>query len=367
MTPIVSSDAGPGVRERREGEAAVRRRAAIDVGTHSVRLVIVEVDDRRAGPPASRRVMEGNGGAASSWREVYRRQKITRLGEGWQVGRPLHPEARKRTLIALESFAADLKRWGVTDVQAVATGVVREATDGEKWVAQLRDELRLPVRVISGEEEAELAFRGVVAGLQGHPLNAAYLLVLDVGGGSTEWVWGSLKKEASGPPYRLLWRASLPLGAVRLTEGFLVSDPPTDQEWERLQRHLRSTLEVGLNGAPFRSLPETDQARGEAPLVVGVGGTATSLAAMDQALPVYRREKVHGYRLPAESIARWAHRLRKMPLAERQQVSGLQPQRAAVAPAGAAILAAALAFIGAESLVVSEFDLLEGILASIDP
>lgn len=366
MTMTVSSDADPKAEGSPRDEPAARcRRAAIDVGTHSVRLLIVEAERAGEGLAASSR---GKGEAFPPWREVYRRQEITRLGEGWQPGQPLDPQARRRTTAALHSFLADLERWQVADVHAVATGVVREASDGRHWVAQLREDLGLPVRIVTGEEEGELAFRGVLAGLRGHRHRAGtgHLLVLDVGGGTTEGVWGSVEPEP-----RILRRVSLPLGAVRLTQRFLTSDPPTDEEWDRLQKHIPPILEAGMGASPetgcLRPLREPVEGRAQVPRVVGVGGTATSLAAVDQGLAVYRRAKVHGYRLEVAAIARWAEELRRMPLAVRQQVPGLQPQRAAVLPAGAAILAAALAVIGAKSLMVSDFDLLEGILTTIDP
>ncbi|MDR5683808.1 MAG: Ppx/GppA phosphatase family protein [Armatimonadota bacterium] len=295
-------------------------RAAIDIGTHSVRLLVAEITGGRVVP-------------------VLRRMEITRLGEGLDDALILAPQAIGRTVRAVREFFDQARAAGARRVVVFGTSAVREARNRATLE---RDLSPICLRVLTGTQEADLAFRGVVAGLDGLPQPA---LVVDVGGGSTELVLGTREAVRS--------RVSLPLGAVRLTERFCRSDPVADVEAEALCRTVSAALR------PHRS---TFAGAAQA---VGVGGTVTSLAAIDQGLDPYDPQRVHGYRIPASRLASIARGLCAMPLALRRRLPGLQPQRAEVICAGALIVQTVLEEIGLPDIVASEADLLWGALLEL--
>lgn len=322
--------AGEAQRGRDGGRAGAV--AAIDVGSHSLRLLVV-----------------------ASGAEVERRLVSARLGEGWRAGGPLSPAAMERALAALSEFAGRLQALGVTRVGAVATGVVREAANGGAFVEEARRRTGLPLRIISAEEEARLAYRGAIAGLRGAG-PARPTVVVDVGGGSTEWIRGQ-----GGVIER--WD-SLPLGAERLTEAFLHHDPPAPEAWASLEAHLEAVVRASFLSKQGAATPPPAHG-GAGPLLVGVGGTASNLAAMDQRMEVYRRDRTHGYRLARERIAHWIAHMRRLPRREREKIPGLQPQRAGIILAGAAVFHTIMVVGGFPVMEVSETDLLEGQIAAL--
>ncbi len=293
------------------------RRAAIDVGTHSVRLLVADVDHGQIRP-------------------VLRRLEITRLGEGLDLGRVLIPQAIGRTVQAVREFWRIAHEAGAESVVVVGTSAVREALNRSTLKRNLHP---IPLVVLDGDAEAELSFQGVLAGLKGLP---DPLLVLDIGGGSTELVLGTGQ--------RVVRKKSFPLGSVRLREQYLHSDPPADVELEALRREVLNCVRphrTSLSGA-IRA--------------VGVGGTVTSLAAVDLSLDPYDPDRVHGHVLSAARVNSLTRGLCTMPLALRQRIPGLQPERADVICAGAAILDTLLALFRLEAVVASESDLLWGAL-----
>jgi exopolyphosphatase/guanosine-5'-triphosphate,3'-diphosphate pyrophosphatase len=208
---------------------------------------------------------------------------------------------------------------------------VRDADNGEAFLGEIERSYGFVTRLLSGDDEALLTFRGVTAG---RSLGAATLIV-DIGGGSTELIVGSRDTVTS--------HASLDLGCVRLTERFIRTDPPTGDELDECARHVRSSL-------PDLSVRDA----------VGVAGTVTSLAALDLGLLDYDPDRIHGHRLSMEAVERQLFRLAALPLAERRRVPGLDPDRAPVIVAGAVILREALAAFGLPALQTSEHDILHG-------
>lgn len=296
------------------------RVAALDLGTNTTRLLVADVTDGHV-------------------EEVARRTTITRLGEGVEDGRRLLPAALARVHETLAAYRGEAERLRAERALLVATSAVRDAENGEAFLAEIERAYGFPTRLVEGREEAELAFRGVASGgLVDRPT-----LVLDVGGGSTELVVGG--------PHGVDEVVSLQLGSVRSTERFLHSDPPTPDELAALRAHAR------------RELPSLRAQRG-----VGVAGTVTTIAALDLGLDAYDRDRVHGHVLTRAAVEAQLTRLAGLPLAERLRVPALEPGRAPVIVAGAAIVAEAMAACELDELVASEYDLLDGIaLAAAEP
>jgi exopolyphosphatase/guanosine-5'-triphosphate,3'-diphosphate pyrophosphatase len=282
------------------------RVAAIDLGTNTTRLIVADVTD----------------GTVDA---ILRRSTITRLGEGVDARRRLLPLPIARVRNCLSDYRRQLESLGAERALLVATSAVRDAENGEAFLGEIEWSYGFTTRLLSGEEEAELTLRGV-GGVDGETI------VIDIGGGSTELI-------ASGA------RVSTELGSVRLTERFLESDPPAAGELEDLARAIRSVLEKHDLSAD----------RG-----IGVAGTVTSLAALDLGLVEYDADRVHGHRLRREGVERQLERLAALPLAERREVRGLEPERAPVIVAGAAILLEGMRHLELAEIEVSERDILDG-------
>ena len=285
------------------------RVAAIDLGTNTTRLLVADVL---------------NGDVA----EVSRRTRITRLGEGVDSRRRLLPLPIARVRNCLTDYRRELENLGAERSLAVATSAVRDAENGEAFLGELEWSYGFTTRLLTGEEEAELTLRGV--GKTGDDT-----VVVDIGGGSTELIG------AQG-------RVSTELGSVRLTERFLASDPPTEDELDALAVAVRSVL--------AEQTPEDLTAQHG----IGVAGTITSLAALDLGLVEYDPDRVHGHRLGDSAVRAQLERLAALPLAERRRVPGLEPERAPVIVAGAVILREVMRHLGLRAIEVSERDILHG-------
>ncbi len=287
--------------------------AVLDLGSNTVILLTLE----RGG-----RVLQEDG-------------KITRLGEGVFEAARLAPQAIARTRRVAIELAARAREAGAELVVAVGTEALRRAEDGPRFLEELRAEASLDQAILlSGREEAELAIEASrrSAGAKGGPL-----LVVDVGGGSTELSWLEPGGEVQG--------VSLPLGAVQLTEAFIDAHPTPPEQLERLRARARSEV---------ARLADRDAAglRADA-AVIAVAGTATTLAALDLRLDPYDPERVEGYTLPRGRIQEWVERLAPMPLPERRALPGLEPGRADVILAGLVILQLILEQLGAPHFRVS--------------
>jgi exopolyphosphatase / guanosine-5'-triphosphate,3'-diphosphate pyrophosphatase len=281
------------------------RVGVVDLGTNSTRLLVADVGDGRV-------------------EEVARETTITRLGEGVDERRKLLPLPMTRVRNVLADYRRKLAELGAERVLAIGTSAVRDAENGEAFLGEIEWSYGFVARLLRGEEEAMLTFRGVANGR----LLGEETLVLDVGGGSTELITDGA-------------HASLDIGSVRLTERFLPSDPPTAKELEACSEAARDAL------------PEFEAAD-----AIGVAGTITTLAAIE--LGGYDAERVHGYRLAREAVGAEVERLASLPLIERRELPGLEPERAPVIVGGAVIVREVLDRYGLESLEVSERDLLHG-------
>jgi exopolyphosphatase/guanosine-5'-triphosphate,3'-diphosphate pyrophosphatase len=319
------------------------RAAAIDIGTNTVLLLVVE-----------RRLEEG----VSTLVPVLERAEITRLGQGVDRTRKLAPEAVERTLAVLESYADDLRRLGVERCEAVGTSAMRDAAGGPELRARARDVLGFEPRVIGGEEEARLTFLGGLSGLASPPDgDVRRPLVFDIGGGSTEFILGAGQRDDS----RIACAVSLDVGSVRLTERHVGSDPPSADDLEALDIGIRDALAAGLAGAPWGELAP------DAIELVGVAGTLTTLAAIARNVEPYEGARVHGVRLTRAEIAVVAERLASCSLAERCSLPGLSPKRADVIVAGARLCLAILDRFGAPSVTVSDRGVRWGLAALACP
>ena len=293
------------------------RVAAVDLGTNSTRLLVTDVVDGRLD-------------------EVVRRLEITRLGEGVDERKRLLPSPIARVRNVLTDFRREAEQLGVERTLAIATSAVRDAENGEAFLGEVEWSYGFQTRLLSGEEEAQLTFRGVSLGRE----LAEETVVIDIGGGSTELVVGG--SDGVG------FHESLDLGCVRLTERFLHSDPPTDEELAACAAAVRGLLaeRVASNVRPRTA--------------IGVAGTITSLAALDLGLAEYDPDQVHGHVLSSESVVTLLERLAALPVAERREIPALDPGRAPVIVAGAVILREALAHFGLDCLEASERDILDG-------
>ena len=281
------------------------RVGVIDLGTNSTRLLVAEVEGGRV-------------------EEVARDTTITRLGEAVDERRKLLPTAVARVRNVLSGYRRELERLGADRVLVLATSSVRDAENGEAFLGEIEWSYGFTTRLLSGEEEADLTRRGVAGGRELDP----DALVLDIGGGSTE-----LTTERE--------QISIDMGSVRVTERFLHSDPPTDEELDAAARAVRELL------------PELRPGEG-----IGVAGTITSIAALE--LGEYDPERIDGYRLSRAAVKAQLERLASLPLPERRELPGLDPERAPVIVAGAVIVDEVMKRYDLDELEVSERDLLHG-------
>jgi exopolyphosphatase/guanosine-5'-triphosphate,3'-diphosphate pyrophosphatase len=300
------------------------RRAVIDVGTNSVKLLVAEVDGREVRP-------------------LIEESKQTRLGSGFYETHRLQPEAIAKTATAVAKFARNAREHDAASIRVVATSAARDATNPNELLAAIEKASALKVEIISGEQEAEWVFQGVTTDPQ---LAEKPLLLLDVGGGSTEFILGQGQHKH--------YRESFPLGTVRLMEKIPPSDPPKMEElaagraWVRnfLANNVRPKLEPAMQKeAQFSSEKEFQ--------LVGTGGTTSILARMEAGLAEYDRERIEATRLSRERTRWHLLRLWSLPLAERQQIIGLPKKRADVILTGVLIYLEVMEQLGFSELRVS--------------
>jgi exopolyphosphatase / guanosine-5'-triphosphate,3'-diphosphate pyrophosphatase len=297
----------------------VEKMASIDIGTNTILLLVAEVIQGRL-------------------RTLLDMETVVGLGRGLQRSGRLSPEAMNRGYETLNQYMERCRTMGVQNIYAVGTSALREAKNSEEFTGKVQEKLNLRVEIISGEEEARLSFLAVARDLG---RSEERVLVVDVGGGSTEFVLGRGDQMTE-------W-VSLPLGSVRFTEQYLFSDPVKEEEWEAMSKEIHRLL-----GAAPRS---------DRPLfMVAVGGTATTLASVDQGLKEFRVEKIHRYVLTKEALARQLSLYRSKTVDERKRIAGLVPNRADVVLAGGAILDAAMEEYRCSSASVSSQGIRYGLL-----
>lgn len=268
---------------------------------------------------------------------VWETSLQTRLGQGFYRDHRLQPGPLAATAEAVAHYAAEARARGAESVRVIATSAARDAVNRDELLAAIRQAARLETEILSGEREAELGFLGVTS----HPAYAdAPLLVLDVGGGSTEFIAGAGRQ--------LNLRRSFPLGSVRLLERFPPADPPGPRQREELAEWLADYLarEVRPAIAPF--LEGTER-----PVAVGIGGTTAILALMQAGEDRFDRRLVEAARFSAADLDRVVRRLWELPLAQRRALPGLPPERADVILTGSAIYAAVMRTFGLAELRVS--------------
>jgi exopolyphosphatase/guanosine-5'-triphosphate,3'-diphosphate pyrophosphatase len=297
--------------------------AVVDVGTNTTRLYMAEVED----------------GQVTA--ELTRVSRVTRLGAGVDASGHLAADALAREYAVLEDYHRTIESSAPDRSVAVMTSAVRDAANGSDFADDVCSRFGLDVHVISGDEEAQLTYRGATDGLAPDP-NGAPTLVFDIGGGSTELVIGHGQ--------RVDFHVSTQTGVVRQADRHIHSDPPTPAELAAVADDVRAVLEQAVP-AEFRSHP------GRA---LGVAGTPTSLAAIAQELDPYDPARVHGYRLSAEQRDAIFARLAALPLAQRKQVRGLHPDRAIAILPGIVILTEIMQLFALEQVEVSEHDILRG-------
>jgi len=286
------------------------RRAVIDIGTNTVKLFVADVDDGNVVPVSSK-------------------DRTTRLGEGLNETNRLAPTAMARTIQTIHDFVDEARRLGAEDVRALTTSAAREAGNRDEFLQGVRDQCRLEVQVVTGEREAELIFRGVTTDPQwfNQPI-----LVMDVGGGSTEFIQGENGE--------IVKAQSLPIGAVRLTEEH-------GENYVALVDFVRRTLHQSMNDYSV-----VDRR------MIGTGGTITTLARIQStrqlaSAKIASAELMDHAIITADDLRGLIDRLRGLPLSERRKVRGLPPERADIIVAGGAVFLVAMEILGAANLVVS--------------
>jgi exopolyphosphatase / guanosine-5'-triphosphate,3'-diphosphate pyrophosphatase len=301
------------------------RVAAIDCGTNSVRLLVADIDD---GVPT----------------DVVRRMEIVRLGRGVDRTGRLAPESIEATRVALAEYAAQIRGLGASRTRMVATSATRDAANADEFRTMVERTLGVSPEVVSGQEEAHLSFDGAVRGLPAD-LPAPYLVV-DIGGGSTEFVEGTAEPDAA---------VSVDIGCVRMTERHLVDDPPTAQQVAAAERDIAAAVGRALEVVPGRN----------ARTLVGLAGSVTTVTGLALRLDRYRPEAIHHARISYDEVADVTGDLLRMTRAERLALPVMHPGRADVIGAGALILRVLMEMIGVDAVVASEHDILDGICYSL--
>ncbi|WP_432001531.1 exopolyphosphatase [Streptomyces sioyaensis] len=312
----------------------MKRVAAIDCGTNSIRLLVADLDP-----------------ATGELKDLDRRMQIVRLGQGVDRTGRLAPEALERTFAACREYAAVIKGLGAEQVRFVATSASRDAENREDFVSGVVGILGVEPEVITGDQEAEFSYTGATKELSGRTDLAQPFLVVDIGGGSTEFVLGDGAVRAA---------RSVDVGCVRMTERHLVhegaiSDPPTDGQIAAIKADVAAALDRAEETVPLR----------EAATLVGLAGSVTTVAAIALGLKQYDSEAIHHSRLSLAQVREITGRLLSSTHAERAAIPVMHPGRVDVIAAGALVLLSIMERTGAQEVVVSEHDILDGIAWSI--
>ncbi|MEK6599473.1 MAG: Ppx/GppA phosphatase family protein [Deltaproteobacteria bacterium] len=308
------------------------RYASIDIGTNTLRLLIAETDGKKLNP-------------------LFLQRIITRLGGDYKEDIGISPAAEERTINALGIFAEKIKEYGVKEIKAVATSVVRRAKNKKEFLKNVLERTGLDVRVISGDEEARLSLLGVLSVIENGNKKC---LVVDIGGGSTEFIAVDAGK--------MIGAWSMEMGVVHLTEIHLKNDPPTRLELDAMEEEIFRVIEnlkelIGRDKVSVKSYSTNASA-----LFVGTAGTITTLASIDQGLEEYDADRINNYVLKYETVKKMYQWLASMPLKEREKVLSLEKGREDIIIPGAAIVLKAMEGFGFDSITVSDAGLLEGIL-----
>jgi exopolyphosphatase/guanosine-5'-triphosphate,3'-diphosphate pyrophosphatase len=308
------------------------RVAVVDIGSNSTRLLIAEVDLD-----------------TGSLKELVRDSRVTRLGEGVDANGSLSQAAIERVASVLADYRAKIEQHDCEANMAVLTSAVRDADNGAEFAERVRHEYKLDARVLSGDEEAQLTFLGAMSTRpdddgsgNGQSADGVPTVVIDIGGGSTEFVIGSGRTAG--------FHVSLHVGVVRMSERHIHTDPPEPHELQKLAADVRENFEDGLPRAERDAVERA----------IAVAGTATSAASIDQQLDPYDPERVNGYALTLGTVEMLLARLADMDEDRRRKVVGLHPDRAPTIVAGMIVLSEAMRAFDLDQVEVSEHDILYG-------
>lgn len=300
------------------------RVAAIDCGTNSIRLLIADISNGK-------------------FHEVKRDMEIVRLGQGVDQTGQFHPDAIVRTFNAVDKFASEISKRGVERIRFCATSATRDATNRDLFVSGVKERLGIEPEVISGEEEARLSFSGATREL---PDSLDPFLVIDIGGGSTEFVLGHREVSAA---------KSVNIGCVRMAERHFVHDPASNQEIESARTDIKSAIAEAANVVKIK----------EAKTLVAVAGTATTVAAAALELEQYDRYAIHLSRISAQRTHEVTQMFLQMTRAERASLGYMHPGRVDVIGAGSLVLSEIMNETGAKEFLASEADILDGMAWSL--
>lgn len=295
--------------------------ASIDIGTNSMRLLITDYEN------------------IFSNREKY--VNITRMGGSVDSTGKLSDEAIERNIQSLKTFAKQAKDANATEIYAMGTSALRDSKNKDVFVKRAKNEAGVDVEIIKGVDEAYLGFMGISAGIS----IDGYVLMIDIGGGSTELVIGC---ESSG----IVYSKSIDVGALRMTEKFVKHDPPSDGDIRLMREYIEKQLSQEI------SLIKSFELKG----AVGIGGTATTISAIAQELKVYDTNRVHNSKISGEKIKEILSMILPMTQEGRVNIAGLQPQRADIITAGIVILDEIMTKLSLEEIIISEYDNLEGLI-----
>lgn len=298
--------------------------AAIDIGTNSMRLLIADYEEGK-------------------FKERKKFINPTRIGQGVNKEGVIQTDAFERNIKALKDFVNQAKEEGCSHILAMGTSALRDSKNSKEFVERAHLESGINVEILEGEVEACMGFMGAIESLSEKEEN---VLVIDIGGGSTEFIVGNKNG--------IEFSKSENVGVVRMTEKFLISDPATKKEINELKLHLQITLEDTLEKLIQKNIKK----------IIGIGGTITSCASMIQEMQVYDMEKTHQYVLKDFEIDCLIEKLKPMNVKEKQMIKGLHPKRADVMFAGLLIVEHILKKLSMDRIVVSEYDNLEGLITS---
>jgi exopolyphosphatase/guanosine-5'-triphosphate,3'-diphosphate pyrophosphatase len=308
-----------------------RHLASLDIGTHTARLLVAQASR----PP-------------EPIRALARKRAYIRLTQDMDPSdrKSLSQASMDRAVAVVEDLLNTARAFGTTEIYAIATGVIREAANRERFLERILETTGVQVRTVSGEEEAFLTGKGVLHGL-GRPEGP--FVVFDLGGGSTEFLFGN-----RGP----MMARSLPLGAAVLTRAFLRSDPPSGPEMAAIAGHADEVI---------GGLPPLPEDTGAPPRIIGTGGTAVTLAVMVHGLSrkPLTAETVNGLTMDVQDLSSLFEKMKSVPIAERRVLPGLDPERADIILAGTLVVLRIMNYFHAPRMTVSMSDLLEGILISV--
>lgn len=293
----------------------------IDIGTNSMRLLIGEYKNGK----------------------IENRKKFvntTRIGQGVDKEGYISKEAINRNIDALKEFAKLCSDEKCEYVYGMGTSALRDSKNGDEFVQLAKRETGISIDIISGEEESNLGFKGVLEGLEGNN----DILVIDIGGGSTEFIIGDREG--------IKFAKSENVGALRMTEKFLKIDPIDDLEFNDMYMFIEHEIDKTLEYIKEKGIKN----------LVGIGGTITSLSAMNQELAIYSMEKIHSSKICKKEIEKILQNLKKMTLSDKKTLKGLQPKRADIITAGVAILNIIMEKLELDEIIVSEYDNLEGLM-----